>query len=223
LTVDNPQQLKTAVIVHGYHLYADNWKELVWGHPEIGILGCASKALTIARELNAKLMIWGTGASERDGLKEADYTFNFVQQHATGSMYKTLWEVDHRFNRVSQNTKEEVAVASTLALQEGIERIVLVSNPTHIARCLQTALTHFWGRPEYDLLRRNLTIAVSDVCWANSGPEDVAIFEPPHRGDLPKLQTHVLAKNVIDLSKKGEKFKFFLAEWKGLIAKFGGG
>lgn len=215
--------MRTAVLVHGIHLYADNWKDVVWGNLEIGILGSVPKALVTACELDAKYMIWGTGASERDGLKEADYTFKFAMDNADAYMFTSLGNFKHHIDRISRNTKEEIANAAKFAIENGIERLVLVSNPTHIARSIQTALTHFDGHREYDILRRNLTVAVSDVCFADSVPGDVVIFEPPHRGDQPKRNTHKLAGAVIELSRKGgNNFNFFLAEWRELIAKFGG-
>lgn len=213
--------MKTAIVVHGYHLYADQWEKLVWGKPEYGVFGCASKALTVAHEQKTDFMIWGTGASERNGMKEAEYTFRFAQYKATGLMLRALKNCKHHIDTTSQNTKEEIAVAFAFALQEDIKRIVLVSNPTHIARCLQMALIHCWEHPEYNLLQSNLTVAVSDVCWVDSNPGDVVIFEPPHRGDQPKRQTHALAKAVMEISKN-TSFDFFITEWKELIAKFGG-
>lgn len=215
--------MKTALLVHGIHLYADKWEDIVWGNLEIGILGIVPKALAVACELKAEYMVWGTGASERDGLKEADYTFKFAMDKANAYMFRALGNFKHHIDRISQNTREEIAAASEFAVQNDIERLILVSNPTHIARCLQTALAYFGEHNKYNTLRRNLTVAVSNVCFADSNPSDVVIFEPPHRGDRPKRNTHKLARAVMELSRNGgTNFNFFLAEWRNLIAKFGG-
>jgi hypothetical protein len=119
----------------------------------------------------------------------------------------------------AQNTSEEVAVAIDLCLERNIERLILVSAPTHIARCLNEALK---VRAEKNLHTLEIFATASDVSYAGYGIDDVVVFEPPHRGDLPPWQVHRYVKAIFDIKKKGDdSFARFLEEFGELLKKWG--
>jgi hypothetical protein len=93
--------MKTAILIHGCHLQAEEWENIVWRNPRVGILGRIPRGIQLAIQEKADLIFWGTGASEKDGLKEAEDVFRqlrfyemrvnfkvlkFLQQHPTLAM-----------------------------------------------------------------------------------------------------------------------------------------
>ena len=60
---------RTGVWVHGFHLQAEVWKEVVWGKPP-DLLGRVPKAVLVALEEDAVLLGFGTGGSEINGKKD---------------------------------------------------------------------------------------------------------------------------------------------------------
>ena len=61
---------KTAILIHGRHLQTNGWEDIMWGDPANGRLGQIPKALELVNDMQADLIYWGTGASERNGGKE---------------------------------------------------------------------------------------------------------------------------------------------------------
>ncbi|CAN0523330.1 unnamed protein product, partial [Laminaria digitata] len=72
-------------------------------------------------------------------------------------------------------------------LQENCDRIILVSSPTHLPRCLRDACSLGQEEEEEEERRRRwrpvILASPSGTSYADYGPDDVAIVEPPHRGD----------------------------------------
>ena len=68
-----PPKKKSGVLVHGCNLHTYQWKRIVWGKPP-DELGRVPKGIFIALHEEADVMVFGTGASEKDGLLEADAT-----------------------------------------------------------------------------------------------------------------------------------------------------
>lgn len=183
--------MNTMVLIHGCHLQADGWKDIVWGAPDLDVFGRASAGIRLAVREGA-FIYWGTGASAKDGMKESRYTFEFAVNHVnelrgltdymTHEVAKDWLERISFIDEVTQNTTEEIARAVEVCLKYNIDRLILLSSPTHIARCLQEA-------EKLRACGKMSTIEVfataSDVCFAHSSAGDVVIVEPPHRGDLP--------------------------------------
>lgn len=161
--------------------------------------------------LGAEVLYFGTGASEKDGVKEAQYMFNTLleRKHLLGEFealedFKRLGGLDVQrpaigppiiyarnqaevvIDTVSQNTVEELRTAGDAFLERGVTEVVLVSNATHMPRCLRDALV-IYNDPKYGgkykKLAQGLLIAPADTCYEGADYASTVIFEAPHRGD----------------------------------------
>ena len=214
------------VLIHGCHLQATGWEDIVWGDPEKGILGRIPKALQVAHDRRADLIYWGTGASEKDGLTEAAYTFNYAVQRA-GSLppFKGLdvYQVQSLLQKTAfidletQNTKQEIKRCLGVCHARDISTLILVSSPTHIGRCITEA----------EVLRAagyakgiNIEATASDTCYANSAPSDVLILEPPHRGDRPDVPFYKTLRRVNRFRKEHGTAEKLNKELNALFDRF---
>ena len=75
---------KAALLVHGRHLEAKGWSSIVFGDFEgkEESLGQLTLGLEMARAMQIELLVLGTGASEKDGLKESEYTLHEALKRA---------------------------------------------------------------------------------------------------------------------------------------------
>jgi DUF218 domain len=162
------------------------------------------------------VLVFGTGASERvvdrDGgkrsMKEGEYTLDFLLHHfgeladfpafAKVDLEALRQQVERtaRAASRSQNTREEVTEAAELFLENGIERMILVSSPTHISRCVRDAYTALEDL-RFDRLRHQLFATPSDSSYLGSRAEDVVIFEPPHRADRHSAPIHLNVSRIL--------------------------
>ncbi len=212
---------RTAVLIHGCHVGAREWGRIVLGDAKNGLYGRIPKGLLVADEFAADLVIWGTGASEFEGNKEAYVMRSVGHTWADGHRdlvhWKVLDDVKNHIDDVSQNTTEEIAAAGHVCHERGITRLILVSSPTHIARCHQEALK----LKEAGQLRGIEVMAVaSDTCFADSTAGDVVIVEPPHRGDLPNIPVHVTVRKIFALMRVEWVMRGFLADLEDLIVRW---
>lgn len=184
---------RTAVLIHGCHLQAGlkgkDWETIVWGDGKPTLDGRGTMGIKVALDLDAELVIFSTGASELEGTKEGEYTYQYALNH--------LWEIaaavgygEHEVHDLlasrpeldleSQNTREECDRNFRLCASRGIERIVIVSSPWHIQRCHTEAL-------KVAEVLRGEGVAVPEImAIASHGPtEGVVVLEPSHRGDQP--------------------------------------
>lgn len=220
--------MRTAILIHGRHLGTDAWERIIWGQPQKGIFGNAAKGVRLAMQEHAELIYWGTGSSRKDGTIESQYIFEYAVAHGSelpefkgqdaAAVMATLKPISY-IDLGGQNTAQEVARAVQICLERGIERLIMVSAPTHIARCLGEAqklrATGVLGDLE-------IFATGSDVPYANSSPDDVVIIEPPHRGDLPKWQTYRYTRAIFEILKKGDViFAKFLSDFGELLKKYG--
>ncbi|MEW6741362.1 MAG: hypothetical protein AB1486_01270 [Planctomycetota bacterium] len=220
--------MKTGIVVHGCHLGAFDWRGIVWGTPPHE-LGRIPAAVHVAIREDADLLVFGTGASERNGRKEGDYSRNYMLEHfASLAEFECFRGVDlpaqeeriesiSRAECTSQNTPQELEAAGRLFLEHGIEKVILVSSPTHIVRCLRDAL-HVYSRPPLLALRRNLYAAASDSSYLGGRVEDVVVFEPPHRGDRGSFLTHYIVKRILKIPES--RMEPFLRELDALLEEF---
>ena len=197
------------MLVHGCHLGALNWRGIMWGNPPEE-MGRIPKAVSVALQEEADVMVLGTGASEKDGKKEGEYTRDymldkFLELSAFSWFSDTaLEEARDRLAAISiceccsQNTLEEMEEAARIFKNMGVQKIILVSSPTHISRCIRDALVVL-HTPELAGLRRHLYAAASDTSYLGGRVEDVVIFEPPHRGDQQAFLTHYVVKRIFKI------------------------
>jgi hypothetical protein len=206
----------TAVLIHGCHVGAKNWHNIVIGDLPSAV-GRATFGLEIAVDVNANLIIWGTGASECKGKKEAQLLFEEATIKYVGdvlaylnrnyqkidSVHELAMYVASRsvFDIESQNTKEEIAHAARIALDNDIHIIIQVSSPTHIARCFQESINWKVRNPDEKCI---FIPFESDTCYANSTADEVVIIEPPHRADRATFRQDRLAKAMLGLRRLSE-------------------
>lgn len=208
--------MKTGVLVHGCHLDAYDWRGIAWGYPDAGELGRAPKGVLVAHQEQAEMLVFGTGASERivdrDGqrrtMKEGEYTLDYLLQNFDElAEFPAFGKIDLPALRAqveatavaesrSQNTREEVTEAAELFLERGIERMILVSSPTHISRCVRDAYTAL-EKDRFARLRHQLFATPSDSSYLGSRAEDVVIFEPPHRADRHSAPIHLNVSRIL--------------------------
>lgn len=209
--------MSTAILIHGCHLQAKEWEHIIWGRPQEGILGRVPRGIQLAIFDHIPLIFWGTGASEKDGVKEAQYTFDYAVAHGPELPEFIGWdryEVEGFLRSVShididtQNTLEEIKRAGEVCRERGITRMILVSSPTHISRCLLEAEKL---RSVGKLQGVEVFATASDTCYADSTPGNVLIVEPPHRGDRPDVPIHKTLKRAMRLGR-GEQAQMFNTE-----------
>lgn len=202
-----------AVLIHGCHLLAEEWDNIVFGMKEG--LGRVPVGIEEAVHKKANLIFWGSGASQDNkGLKESEYTFNLAigpkLKALAGHVKKEPEELRDYLSRVSfidrqsRNTAEEIKAAVKECALRGIQTMVIVSSSTHIARCLQEACK--LKNPSITFYAR-----ASETCFARSSAEDVTIFEPPHRGDMPNVLMNKTVKGILPFLKN-EKIAFAFNE-----------
>lgn len=223
------------ILVHGCHLEAESWEDIVWGVPPTQ-LGRLPHAVLLAWEERAhiKSVVCGTGASRAtDGRLEGQYTvdllferlerlrefdsFKAIPLPQLASLLKKVVVPDV----ISQNTIEEVEVGLKLFAEAHCHKAVLVSSPTHLPRCLACACKVETEQPE--LFDGSVWASPSDTSYHNFSPSDVVVVEPPHRGDrdtaLDRLPFHEMVKRSYMISR--DKKQAFLEELDALLGKYG--
>ena len=198
------QRRKTGILVHGYNLHAGQWEDVTWGAPPERI-GRVPMGVLVALSEQADVMVFGSGASEKDGLLETEATARLLWERfdelAGFAVFKG-WENEltrphgaDRFrqrietilhlDRASKNTRDEIAHAGRVFVDRNVERVVLVSSPTHLPRCLRDACAIYGEDGAMSGLLQELYAAPSVTGYPGYTAEDVVIFEPPHRPDRP--------------------------------------
>lgn len=225
---------RVAVLIHGCHLQAlmigdagvERWEDIVWGIDDTtgkpSLRGRATMGIKVAYENDADLVIFSTGASEREGVKEGRYTYNWalenlerlantldMNEDILGAYLQSFGEVDDE----SQNTREECERNFRLCARVGIDRIVLVSSPWHIQRCHTEALK------VAEALRLEGVDVPQIVAVASHGStKGIVILEPPHRGDRPRTIWHDLAPRFFRVPES--RIESFAHELGELFAQY---
>lgn len=187
---------KTGMFVHGLNLKDEEWTEIIWGKPP-HFLGRATTALHLLDTEYPQIdhVLFGSGASERDGVKEGAYIIQYLLDNwsnlrhfeAFGAhWWPWMWKLKDRFRRIAQpeiqshNTYSELEFGIPRLYTAGCSRIVHVTEPTHISR----ARAH--GE---DILKKlglsgkvSLVSESSKVMPAKVDPGQVVVFEPPPDG-----------------------------------------
>lgn len=193
---------KTGILVHGYNLHAGQWEDVAWGTPPERI-GRVPMGVFIALSEQADVMVFGSSASEKDGLLESEATarllwerfdelagFDVFKGWETGltrpsgaGRFRQWIESKLHLDRASKNTRDEIAYAGQVFVDRNVERVILVSSPTHLPRCLRDACAIYGEDGGMSGLLQELYAAPSVTGYPGYTADDVAIFEPPHRPD----------------------------------------
>jgi len=224
-----PTNMKTAVNIHGYHLQAERWEDMVWGDPRSGRLGVIPKGILEALKWDASAIVLGTGASQKDGMLEAEYMYDYALKyldelsdlaHMPGEELRAWLEPRVHLELTSHNTREEVRAAALFAKEHGITRLVFVSVPTHSSRSHQAVLSVIGSDPGLRFFLENLYTTSSDVPFAHATVDDVVVIEPPHRGDTPKVYFNQTAKGIFQFLRNADVAHGFNTAWANLVEEW---
>lgn len=189
--------MKTAVLIHGLHVESPLWEHLVWGNPRNDESGRAACGIVEAANNYADLIFWGTGASQKDGLKESAYTKRlalsrldhlvpYVHTFSSAASLRQYVESVSFVDIVTQNTAQEVRAALEKCREMGIEKLTLVSSQGHVPRCFRDArkAARAMGFP----IRIYATDA--DTRYPDDDMNNSVIVEAAHRPDRAAPSFH---------------------------------
>lgn len=219
---------RTAVLIHGCHLQASlngkTWEQIVFGDSEGATLeGRAVMGIKAALDQRAELVIFSTGASERDGVKEGEFTLRTALlraervSDATGYREEAVLRLlRHRthLDLESQDTRSECELNFRRCASMGIGRVILVSSAWHIQRCHTEAL-----KVAETMRAAGMTVPDIVAVASHGSTEDIVVLEPPHRGDRPKTEFHLLGRRFFRIVP--ERLKAFQQELSDLLTKHG--
>lgn len=212
---------KIGILVHGRHVEAVNWEQLVWGIPP-DKMGSLPKMLQVILQRgvsNIGAIVFGTGASQRDGVKEAVLMKELFMWHMGMELdVRQFGTINRLFPKAirdqislnllldniicettSQNTVEEIAAAAKIFAGRGITEVIQVTCGSHAPRCLRDMI-----KARHDgLIPADQIWSVMPDDMTYFGPQgetaigDVVILEPPHRGDDPTMEHIIHAYQVV--------------------------
>lgn len=218
----------------GRFLQAVNWTEHEWGIPSEGLLGQIPTTVLLAREYLPKTIAFGTGASQKGGVLEADYIYQYLMDNfekltefpqfqdmnlfGLSRLANFIYRSAVRETK-SQNTAQEIEYVAKIFDANGIGRMMAVANPDHISRCYQ--LAHQIGQkvPLECLQTGHIFAAQSAVGYNGTANITSKIVEMPHRGDdkSPNLASTIGSYFGLPVEAKEEYFKFsqeFFSKYK---------
>lgn len=225
--------MKTGIFVHGLNANEKDWLPRIIGEPPY-LLGRASRAVQLLATTypETELMLFGSGASERGGLKEGDYTIRQLFHHfdsllrfrAFRDLNAGIFSRKHEQLRrkvqsiakselQSHNTITELRYGIPRFVEAGIRRIVLVSDYPHFSRCAAHA-----GQIIEELqLENQVEIVAEHSFYRHPGQKlsGVKVFEPepePKEG----IQLGDLAAQLFRVKNRAG----FKEEYESLIAKY---
>lgn len=230
------------VLVHGRHLGAVDWERLEMGEAphRFGVLPILAK-LVLDHDIDGVgTIVFGTGASERDGTLEGEYTKGYLLDHvdelgdfpriARHPAYQTAADrlrlALHFEQRIipettSQNTSQEIAAAAGIFAKVGINDIIAITNGAHAARCVTEAVKA--RRAGAISSKQAWSVMPDEMDFGGALP---VVLEPPHRGDdhaldFPEgLQAHEVAAGLFRVQDPAEKLRILTA-FRGLLEEAG--
>ena len=220
---------KSGVLIHGYHLDAPGWEHMVWGIPPESP-GRLPKGIAVSLQEDAQVIVLGTGASQRDGKKEAEHTRDYLLEHfAELEQFSLFRGIDVRSSQSriekiihtetqSQNTKQEIKLAADIFNAACVDRIVLVSSAAHLPRCLRDACSIFSEDQRFSSFAQHLSASPSQSFYNGFTAKDVAIIEPSHRPDGTSSNLHILASRMLTVPPQARQT--FEKELANLLGKY---
>lgn len=223
--------MKTGVLVHGCNLLIENWRHVAWGDPpdQLGripqgvLVAMEHDASTIVFGTGASSKTFRLGDSDKQDqeLLEADYSLEYLRSHfASLTKFRPIAQrfpnlttengVDEARENLlgrividtdSQNTVEEIRNAGEIFLEHDIDRVILVSSPSHVVRCLRDAISIFHSEPKFARFANEIYACPSMTCYEGTSAGDVVVVEPPHRPDRHVVPTHRRIQRMLTLQK----------------------
>lgn len=189
---------RVGVHVFGRHTGTVNGQQIMLGDYTNWQLGQLTLAMKMVLEKPVTLFTMGTGASQIDGIAEAEFwQMQLFQQlpnqlellvyHGTDPTTDQLrahLSCIMQLDTATKNTGEEITAALEQHLQHGTTELTLISCPSHLPRCVAETYKALVANSErYAVLARGIHFAMSEVPYADSKPTDTVVVEKPHRGD----------------------------------------
>ena len=210
------------ILVHGYNHTLSDWEQCMWGNPGANVYGRASQALRITKKYrNPVIFLGGGGVVYDDGVSCAEMTHQLILRRIS-EMYdedscprKTL-DARLHVDTSTRDTKEEIKKAFELCLEKSIPEIILVSSPTHSARCLMEAL----ALKELSGYATEVCTYPSHVNYKSTSASDVVVIEPPHLPETPKVPFYRLVRRIVPFMKNRLRAESFAQELQTLIEKY---
>ena len=214
------------ILVHGYNHTLPDWEQCMWGNPSANVYGRASHALRIAEKYcNPVIFLGGGGVIDVNGVSCAEMTRQVILRRIS-EMYECSFDEDSCPGKTleerlcidtqSRTTSEEVKNAFEVCRVRSISKIILVSSPTHIARCLVGSLEYKY----IGMYGVRISADPSDVNYAGTSASDVVVIEPPHLPEAPKVPFYRLIKRIVPFMKDGQRAAPFAQELQKLIEKY---
>jgi len=226
--------MMTVIICHGLHLSAFDWDLQIWGDVQTQRMGRVPRAVLAALEFRAKAIFFGSGASreEKTGRVESQVIIDLLIErldqlrkfkaidrlvprnfNLSSWVKRRIWIEDSSVNTVTE-LKNVINMVDAVLVGQSLEKLVLVSGPTHISRAIRDASVILKGSGV------RIYGVPSDVPYYGSrGAEDVVIFEPPHRNNsLDKIRIDQVVGRIWEIPdrKKGT----FVSELDQLLNKY---
>ncbi len=243
--------MNTGVLVHGCNLGAENWRYVAWGDAPDNY-GRIPMGVLLALETRASVIVFGTGASQKDyrfpdsdkfgqSLYESEYAREYLDTHFENLSHFNIFK--NRLGRIcdaagcgelksfvfdrlqvetaSRNTIDEVRNAGEIFLKHDVERVIIVSSPSHVIRAFRDAISIFHGDRRFRSFRDNLWAVPSITCYEGSTVDDVVVIEPPHRPDRHVIPTHRRIQRMLNLQKLPyERLVAFIEEFDDLLQRY---
>ncbi len=243
--------MKTGVLVHGCNLNIENWRSVAWGEPPhhlgripMGFLVAEehdASVVVFGTGASRKEFRFGDLTKDRPVLTEADFSLHYLRTHFhqlvqfTEIKQRVNWLCDDRqysakrqafldriiADNVSLNTFEEICNAGKIFSEQQIDRVILVSSPSHIVRCLRDASAIYHSDSAFKRFRLNLFASPSITCYEGTSAADVVVVEPPHRPDRHVIPTHRRIQRMMTLQKlPQEQLVSLIEEFDDLLQKY---
>jgi hypothetical protein len=186
--------MRKAVIVMGYNIEESNFENVVWGKPPL-FPGRLVKGAAVFLEEKADIFfITGCGEREKkEGVEimrdmlfdrvdrlESFTKFAVFQNHSYLSILKMLESAILLERRKPgeriQTTSKTMQNLRLPLLSTGVEKIIIVSSPDHVSRCIRDAQI-FWGETK---LIDHLSVTSSATMYSKGDAkmENVVVIEP---------------------------------------------
>lgn len=220
-------ELSVGILVHGYNTFARDWRRVAIGDVITGARGRILQTLLVASTIRylsptaIKCIFWGSGVdSVEQNVQEGEFTFrslisllesdkcgfseiDVLTQAAKIQLREDLCRTSV-FCSASKNTVTEIEAAISHFRKHDINVVILISSATHAPRCLRDiqAVLGKLGEKNYDPI---VLVSPSTVCYPDSRPQEVVIFEPPHLPASTNEKTAVHHGNIVRRNKLTER------------------
>lgn len=227
--------MSTAILIHGLHVEAHGWEGMVWGDMEKKVWGTIPRGIEYAWRTQAELIVWGSGASERDGKKEGEVIYDLALERigelatlcgTDAPSLQAFVESRSVKDLEAKDTAGEVKNTFDRCIVKGITDIVLIPIGSQAPIASRRALALSLEDEKYAAFKHHVLIAPSDGRYEGTSMNDIVIIAPAHRGDRVAIQPNVYARKTLDVIQRLSKAmdtegtKKFMDDWAALIEKY---